>query len=345
MPSNSARGPLFVVGVWRSGTSLLYALLNKHPQIALMYEGDLHLLWPLFWMPGVRSRWPARWDFFNSALKRHQIDSHSIPTGLTNVKAASEAIYLEYARGRKATIWGEKSPNYFDSLTRIARAFPNARFIVILRDPGDICRSIIKAAKTGSYFRRRGITLRALLGSERMKVQCQRLLGKGIPVHQIQYEKLIRDPAGSMMRVCEFLGIPFDPGMTSLGGADRTALYEGEHHALVKGDTIVPSPERAEVLSPQFKRKIQRYTLFWKERYGGECPVPPQVLGSQASKPTLAERLFDRALYRLLRSYDFAEFLIYCFAPLRLNRTIRSLKARNAVKTKQPRVVSRREEV
>jgi hypothetical protein len=32
-------GPLFVLGMWRSGTSLLYALLNQHPQIALMYEG------------------------------------------------------------------------------------------------------------------------------------------------------------------------------------------------------------------------------------------------------------------------------------------------------------------
>ena len=26
-------GPVFVVGMWRSGTSLLYALLNQHPQI------------------------------------------------------------------------------------------------------------------------------------------------------------------------------------------------------------------------------------------------------------------------------------------------------------------------
>ncbi len=40
-------GPLFVVGMWRSGTSLLYALLNQHPQIGLMYESDFALLSPL----------------------------------------------------------------------------------------------------------------------------------------------------------------------------------------------------------------------------------------------------------------------------------------------------------
>jgi hypothetical protein len=33
--------PVFVVGVFRSGTSLLYALLNQHPRVALMYECDV----------------------------------------------------------------------------------------------------------------------------------------------------------------------------------------------------------------------------------------------------------------------------------------------------------------
>ena len=44
-------GPVFVVGMWRSGTSLLYALLNQHPQIGLMYESDMLTLSPLFLIP------------------------------------------------------------------------------------------------------------------------------------------------------------------------------------------------------------------------------------------------------------------------------------------------------
>jgi len=32
------KNPVFVVGVFRSGTSLLYSLLNQHPEIGLMYE-------------------------------------------------------------------------------------------------------------------------------------------------------------------------------------------------------------------------------------------------------------------------------------------------------------------
>jgi len=40
---------------------LLYSLLNKHPEVALMYEGDLLMLKPLFWVPGMRKRWAVRW--------------------------------------------------------------------------------------------------------------------------------------------------------------------------------------------------------------------------------------------------------------------------------------------
>jgi hypothetical protein len=53
-------GPLFITGMWRSGSSLLYALLNKHPQVKLMYEADLALLRPVFWKPSARDWAPAQ---------------------------------------------------------------------------------------------------------------------------------------------------------------------------------------------------------------------------------------------------------------------------------------------
>jgi hypothetical protein len=43
--------PVFVVGVWRSGTTLLYSLLNQHPDLRLFYESDLPVLWPMFRFP------------------------------------------------------------------------------------------------------------------------------------------------------------------------------------------------------------------------------------------------------------------------------------------------------
>src|SRR6516162_10839373 len=99
------RAPLFVIGIWRSGTSLLYALLNKHPQIGLMYEGDLFLLRPLFWMPGAGSRWLARWEFYNGAVSRHGLDAKRIPSTISRLSTAIEKAYQEYARQKDALIW------------------------------------------------------------------------------------------------------------------------------------------------------------------------------------------------------------------------------------------------
>src|ERR1700675_4733274 len=85
--SQQADGPLFVVGMWRSGTSLLYALLNQHPQIALMYEGDLPLMWPLFLGGKAKSDWPERWEFWNSSVSRHQLQRGKIPSQLPGLRS------------------------------------------------------------------------------------------------------------------------------------------------------------------------------------------------------------------------------------------------------------------
>src|ERR1700685_110141 len=78
------QGPLFVVGMWRSGTSLLFALLNKHPQVALMYEGDLSILRPLFWTRRPEGKWLDRWEFWNLAPQRHNLDRNRILSGAVN---------------------------------------------------------------------------------------------------------------------------------------------------------------------------------------------------------------------------------------------------------------------
>src|SRR6266496_3666877 len=70
----ASQGPLFLVGIWRSGTSLLYTLMNQHPEIALLYEADLPMLRPLFFLRRKKAEWLARWDFWNDSLLRHRID-------------------------------------------------------------------------------------------------------------------------------------------------------------------------------------------------------------------------------------------------------------------------------
>src|SRR5579871_4253359 len=82
--------PLFVVSMWRSGSSLLYALLNKHPQVGLMYEADLSLIRTVFLKPKGWRDWARRWQFWNEALTRHGLTAEDFPETNTNFPQAFE---------------------------------------------------------------------------------------------------------------------------------------------------------------------------------------------------------------------------------------------------------------
>jgi Sulfotransferase family len=318
-------GPLFVVGIWRSGTSLLYTLLNQNPQISLLYEGDLPLLRPLFRNGKAKSDWIERWDFWNGAPQRHNIDVTALPANVTDIRTATEAIYKKYAG---LAIWGCKSPNYYDYLTTLADEFPNARFIVIWRDLRDIVRSILEAGKNSPWFRRPAMPLRAILGYRELKSQCEQLVARGIPLHQLQYEEMVEDPAKAMMGVSRFLGIAFDPRMASLEGADRSAIYAAEHHAGVR-DTKIGARKKKEQMPARLRRKVERYVALWRSEYGGNWPAVPAMDGPNAAKPSWLERAVDRIGYGFWRGFDGAVLHIYCSVPLRLLRAYRVVKRYN----------------
>ena len=328
VPPSQWPGPLFVVGLWRSGTSLLYTLLNKHPQIALIFEGDLFLLKSLFWIPRSGSSRLERWDFRSGAVKRHGLDVGRIASSASRLQTTMQTVYQEYAHQNGATIGGEKSPLYYHSLVRLARDFPNARFIIIWRDPVAMLGSVIRngANEPGSFFEQRGMTCRSLMGYKALKVQCDRLIKRGAPVHQIQYETLVNDPASTMAQVCEFLSVPFLPSVASLHGANRSAISDAQCHSLVKSERIVSSLERPEVLPVDLKEKVERYVSLWREETGGTWPQLPASQTLSHRKPSLRERVLDRCGYAFFRTLDSIKLVVYCYAPLGFLRARQAFK-------------------
>jgi len=321
-----AEGPLFVVGMFRSGTSLLYALLNQHPRISLMYEADLEHVHSLFWVRRSTSSWLAKWDFWNGAFSRHKLDSSRIPEGIHDLPGAARAVYQEYARPKEtADIWGCKSPTYYDEMARLSRTFPNARFIIIWRDLRSICRSLVAAQVDNIFFSRKGMLLRAILGYREMKTQCDLLTRRGVPVHQLHYEELVRDPGVAMQGVCEFLQIAFDPRMTHLEGADRSAIQEGSHHTLVKSEKILASKASPAPPPTSLKRKVDRYIQLWRTESGGAWPRYPQAKADEdQDKPALLERASDRAAYEVLSLWHHTIPVIFSCVPLALWKKYRS---------------------
>ncbi len=321
--------PLFVLGVPRSGTSLLYVLLNQHPEIRLMHEADLPMLQPLFLKRRSKLQWLERWNLYNEGPQRHQLDIGNIPSDISDIRTATEAAYQEFASQKGAGIWGEKSPNQYDQLRRLASRFPNARFILIWRDPADVCRSMIRAREESIRFKQQGgedqvvasphfahggLTHRALLGYPEMGAQRDRLRARGVPVHDLHYDELVKNPVAEMQKICQFLGISFHPGMATLKNADSSAIPQAQHNALVKGDNIVATRKRSEVLPADLRRKIERYKNLWRQRDFAWAKFP--ALGDDSATPSFAEGIVDRIRYRLLRVWDSIVVFGFCLAPL-----------------------------
>jgi hypothetical protein len=87
---------------------------------------------------------------------------------------------------------------------------------------------------------------------------------RAVPIHQVQYEDLTMNTENCLREIRSFIGIPYSERMASLAGADYSAMYQGEHHALVKSSRIVPSRHRVEILPPRVKRKTERYVQLWR---------------------------------------------------------------------------------
>ena len=111
----------------------------------------------------------------------------------------------EVHAGKPFTTWGDKTPINSYALDQIFSVFPQARFIHILRDGGDVVASLIKAG------------IRSDLGSAgirwRTSVDAVQQFIKRHPAscHELRYEALVRNPEEEMKAIFEFLDLPFDP--------------------------------------------------------------------------------------------------------------------------------------
>jgi Sulfotransferase family len=302
-PAQTVRS-LFVLSVVRSGSSLLYSLLNQHSQIALLYEADLPTMQLFMWRQFRSGGWRERWEFWNQGPSRNGIAIESLPTNVSDVWEATRLTYQAVARRKQATIGGEKSPFWCDCALQVAEKFPDALFIFLWRDLNDVMESIARAANVPAFGRLLARPAKVLLANEKLRDACDVLKAQGRRVHEVNYEDLTANTSECMQQICHFLDVPFEARITSLEGADRSAIFSGQHHAMVRGDRIVGERKRAEVLPPAVRAKVGRYIRRWKLSYDGKWPKYPLELPQGTRPLSLVEYWRDRIMDQSLLFWD-----------------------------------------
>jgi Sulfotransferase family len=216
--------PFFIVGSARSGTTLLRLMLNAHPDIAVppesrfvveLYKGsDTVMTSELLVALAGHKRFQA-WDLPIEAV-REELG----PTPSTEYADAMRAAYRAYARVHGKVRWGDKTPRYVEHLPFLAKLFPDARFIHLVRDGRNVAlsyadvpfgpKTIAKAARLWAERVASGVANGRDLGARRYM--------------EIRYEDMVEDAKGQARQVCDFLELPFDPGMLEYTERARDAI-------------------------------------------------------------------------------------------------------------------------
>ena len=309
MPSGS---PVFIVGVFRSGTSLLCSLLNQNPKLALMYECDVwNFPQPLLKMR-FKQNWAERIEFYNQALSRHQMVSDCNLSSLNKIRTPLD-LYRTFGERKGATVCGEKSPFYCDRLEQLHREYPNAYFVLVWRDPVEIYRSVLKAGQTSRFFGKPGMLSRLIYHQEQAIRQAGRIEKRGARILRVDYAQIVDQTETVCRRISDFLGVPFDARMLELNKADLSAIYKAPHHAYLRRGIIERQKYTRELVSPGIVQKLERYRHRWEQLQSAW--LKPSAPGAQ-TKPGFLEFAYHNVLGKVLTFFDASVRAGFEFFPL-----------------------------
>jgi hypothetical protein len=184
--------PTFILSSVRSGSTLLRVILDSHSQIYSPHEIHLRDM-----KVRVREGYPRR------SLREMGLDPDKLRYLMWD-----RVLHREIQRSGKRIIVN-KTPNDVFIVDKIAAAWPDARFIFLLRHPGAIARSRQNARPQDPVEKNAAMVARYCNA-----VEAARQAHDGLTV---RYEDLAADPAAVTKEICAFLGVEWEQQMLDYG--------------------------------------------------------------------------------------------------------------------------------
>jgi tetratricopeptide (TPR) repeat protein len=205
--------PVFVVGMPRSGTTLVERMLASHKAIIGIGEGsavgELAAEFDRLIAPDAEraSAASADWAFTPSA-------EGVVVSDVARALGERHAAWLRMMAGSAARVV-DKTPDNAFHLGAVACLLPRARIIICRRDPRDVCLSchFQGFALPMPYTSDLGDCALRVQETNRMLSHWRAVLTQ--PMLEIEYESLVADPEREGRRMLDFLGLPWDPACLS----------------------------------------------------------------------------------------------------------------------------------
>ncbi|HSL47019.1 MAG TPA: sulfotransferase [Anaerolineales bacterium] len=336
--------PVFISGFQKSGTTLLLALLDGHPQLVVFPE-ELHFFEKVIFSPdkakAVREEtgfkmFLPNWDIqgwsrgdsrfregypefdciefdrgVEKALQGHESDKDLL---LQLVKSFAQVDNTDSSSKRH---WVAKTPREEMFVPVMSKMFGQEfKLVYIVRDPRDVYLSISRknqiAGKPGSQFPEAVINFCVYWQTHlRRALYYQKRHGN---IRILQFEQLLRDPETMLRELCDFIQIDYSPELLSptrhrkpWGG--NSAFTEG-----FDGLSSAPSGRFKEVLDPRERAILEKllskelvllgYEQDGSTRAGDVAHAPVPWLDYWITSLKYQRWYFSRQTYAALR-YSF----------------------------------------
>ncbi|MDX8456131.1 sulfotransferase [Mesorhizobium sp. VK9D] len=200
--------PIFVVGMPRSGTTLVEQIIASHPQV--FGAGELNIL-----KTAVGKQFPMSMPGGFPAGIADMPDSAFAEAG----QAYLDMLHTRYPGLRHVT---DKMPGNFLLVGFLHMMLPKAKIIHCARDAAATCLSIFKVHFRGDSHRY-GYDLGELADFHNLYADIMAHWHKVLPgvVHDVRYEDFVADQEGQTRALMAFLGLPWDDKVLSFHETDR----------------------------------------------------------------------------------------------------------------------------
>jgi hypothetical protein len=234
--------PLIVLGVGRSGTTLLRVMLDRNTKLAIPDESFFML--PL----ARRHRGRVKADAFFADLRRLPrlrewgLEPDDVRPRLRDGMTTGEAIaaiFETYAEKAGKPRWGDKTPLYMQHLPLLERLFPDALWLHLVRDGRDAALSFLALGPgfSGTTWAQPH-TVGQFAARWKVEIETARELGRraGDRYFELSYEDLVSEPDPQLRRICEFASLPWEPEMLAYAGSVDVSKLP-EHQRLAQPPT------------------------------------------------------------------------------------------------------------
>jgi len=291
---------VFIVGVGRSGTSLLQSMLASHSEVTFVPETSMLRRFFFGGQLGKAEELAVDQEqlWADEKVTRLGLSEGDFDKGLKPAQLYEQII----TKGVSTLYVGDKDPKLIEYLPLLVDTFPESVIVHIKRDP----RDVLASKKKADWSKSRSPLMHIAAGYAQEKAFQSFKMRSGFKnIVEVMYEDLISDPESVLRKVCEQMELTFESRMLNFGAASEKLVSQEEMQW--KGETLGP------LLTNNSNKWVAQLTPFEVVVCEGvnrvESTAQSISLGSRFKGAffVLALQLIAPA-YNLMRRYNYRKF-------------------------------------